>query len=121
MRRNACSGSRGPTTVLRAFKRELRADEIDAALLEESAREVLGREVGLDDTAVRQALDPRPFVVAHDVPGGPAPDRVREAIQHARGRLADNVRAEASAARERIAQAHQDLDELVERRRKAVV
>jgi argininosuccinate lyase len=107
--------------VLRAFKRELRADEIDAALLEESAREVLGHELGLDDAAVRQALDPRPFVVAHDVPGGPAPERVREAIHSARARLAENVRAEATAARERIAQAHQDLDELVERRRKAVV
>jgi argininosuccinate lyase len=107
--------------VLRAFKRGLRADQIDAALVEESAREVLGRELGLDDAAVRQALDPRAFVAAHDMPGGPAPERVRAAIAGARGRLGNDVRGEADAVRTRIARAHHDLDELVERRRKAVV
>jgi hypothetical protein len=84
-------------TISRERLEKPRADEIDAALLEASARDVLGHEIGLDDAAVRQALDPRPFVVAHEVPGRPAPDRVREAIQHARGRLAESVRAEVEA------------------------
>jgi len=107
--------------VLRAFKRGLRADQIDAALVEESAQDILGRRLGLDDATVRAALDPRAFVAAHDTRGGPAPEQVREAIAASRGRLAERVRGEADGIRARIAQAHEDLNELVERRRKAVV
>lgn len=106
--------------VLRAFKRGLRADRIDAALVEESAEEVLGRRLGLDDATVRQALDPRAFVAAHDVPGGPAPERVRAAVGASRRRVT-GVRAETDALRARMERAHQDLDELVQRRRKTVV
>jgi len=105
--------------VLRAFKRGLRADQIDSALVEESAQEVLGRRLGLDDATVRQALDPRAFVAAHDVPGGPAPERVRAAVRSSGQRVAE-VRAKAGAIRARMEQAHHDLDELVERRRKTV-
>ena len=66
--------------VLRAFRHGRGARDVDAALVNESARELIGRELDLDDAGVRAALDPTAFVEAHDLPGGPAPRVVREAI-----------------------------------------
>jgi hypothetical protein len=65
-------------------------------------------------------MDPRGFVEAHAVPGGPAPARVREAIAAARERLAAR-REEVAGARERIGAARARLDEMIENRRQAVV
>lgn len=96
--------------VLRAFKRGKLATEIDASMVDESAAEVVGHALDLDDEAVRDALDPTAFVAAHDVPGGPAPDVVRGAVQGARAVLEEDVRfvEESRAALER---AGRDLDE----------
>ena len=76
--------------VLRAFKQGKAATEADAALVNESAREVVGRELDIDDDLVRNSLDPTAFVRAHNVPGGPAPIRVHEALGNARAILADH-------------------------------
>ena len=95
--------------VLRAFKQGKGAREVDAALVEESAREVIGRELGIDEAAVRAALDPMAFVAAHDGPGGPARTVVRPAIAAAQarvGRLAERVAGE----RARLATARDALD-----------
>lgn len=73
--------------VLRAFKQGKAATEIDALLVNEAAREVIGRELDIDDATVRNSLDPTAFVRAHDVPGGPAPEAVHYAIQEARTTL----------------------------------
>ena len=96
--------------VLRAFKNGKLATEIDASMLDESAAEVVGHALDLDDEDVRSALDPTAFVAAHDVPGGPAPEVVRGAIQGARAVLEEDVRfvEESRAALER---AGRDLDE----------
>src|SRR3712207_1503222 len=76
--------------VLRAFKQGKAATEVDAALVNESAREVIGRELDIDDETVRASLDPAAFVRAHDVPGGPAPEAVHHAIQEAHTTLASH-------------------------------
>lgn len=83
--------------VLRAFRQGRGARDVDAALVNESAREVIGRELPIGDDDVRAALDPTAFVEAHDGPGGPAPRIVRAAIAGARDRLRDQ--SEAVAAR----------------------
>lgn len=108
--------------VLRAHKRGLGGRDVDLALLQESAREVLGHELdGVGEEHVRSALDPRGFVAAHDVPGGPAPERVREAIAAARERLEREGRAPVAEAREALAAARRELDDLVKQRRQAGV
>ena len=108
--------------VLRASKRGLAGRDVDLALVDESAREILGHGLdGVDEEAVRTAMDPRGFIEAHDVPGGPAPARVREAIGSARERLEAHGRTPVREARERRAAARRALDELCTQRRKAVV
>lgn len=108
--------------VLRASKAGRGAREVDAASVQASAREIVGHDIaGLDDATVRLALDPQGFVAAHDAPGGPAPEVVEAAIAAARDRLASRVRGPVNSARQRIAGAHADLDELVKRRRQPVV
>jgi argininosuccinate lyase len=108
--------------VLRASKRGLSGRDVDLALVDESAREVLGHGLdGVDEEAVRTAMDPRGFIEAHDVPGGPAPVRVREAIAASRERLEAHGRTPVREARERRAAARRELDELCTQRRKAVV
>ena len=105
--------------VLRADRQGKDAREVDLALLNESAREVIGHDLDLDEEAVRRALDPVGFVEAHAVPGGPAPARVREAVAEARTRLADRARSLAEA-RERIARAGDELAARVAERRAPV-
>jgi argininosuccinate lyase len=108
--------------VLRASKAGRGGRDVDLALVNEAARAIVGHELdGVDEEAVRRALDPRGFVEAHDVPGGPAPARVREAIAAARERLDGHLRGRVRDARERLAAAHRELDDLVKQRRQAVV
>ncbi|MDQ3911961.1 MAG: argininosuccinate lyase [Actinomycetota bacterium] len=77
--------------VLRAYKQGKHATDVDAALVNEAAREVTGHDLSIDDTTVRAALDPRMFVEAHDVPGGPAPQAMTQAIKKARTRLEEHA------------------------------
>ncbi len=98
--------------VLRAFKAGRGAPEIDAALLNESAREVAGRELELDDEAVRAALDPAAFVAAHDVPGGPAPAALSASFERARSALEAHLRR-AATARTALAEARGELERRV--------
>ncbi len=65
--------------VGRAVARSIRRGdgEFDASSLEEAAREVLGRRLGLDEKAVKRALSPRRAVEARKVLGGPSPPMVR--------------------------------------------
>jgi len=108
--------------VLRAFKQGKGARDVDAALVNESAREIVGRDLdGVDDAVVRAALEPRAFVDAHDLPGGPAPGAVHGAVAAARERLAGRARGQTAQARHRLEQAHAGLDELMKQRRKVVV
>jgi argininosuccinate lyase len=99
--------------VLRAFKQGKRATDVNAALVNESAREVIGRDLEIDDAAVRRALDPHGFVQAHDVPGGPAPEVLREALARARARL-EADREQVAATRRGLAEASAELRRRVE-------
>lgn len=74
--------------VLLATNRDLQPGDIGAGLLDEAARDVLGRDAGLDDSQVREALDPAGFVAAHQVQGGPAPEPMRHALAGAHQQVA---------------------------------
>jgi argininosuccinate lyase len=105
--------------VLRASKQGRSGADVDLDLVNESARAVLGHDLdSIDEAAVRRAMDPRGFVEAHAVEGGPAPDRVREGVAAARTRLSGE---RVSAARGRIRAAHEELDQKCKQRRQLVV
>lgn len=99
--------------VLRAYKQGKAATDIDAVFVNASARETVNRELDIDDAFVREALDPTAFVRAHDLPGGPAPETVRQAIQAARERLEEESHR-TREARETLERANADLTTRVE-------
>jgi argininosuccinate lyase len=73
--------------VLRALKQGKNATEVDAALVNVSARDITGHELDLDDAIIHKALHPATFVQAHQVTGGPAAEPMRKAIADGRKRL----------------------------------
>jgi len=78
--------------------------DITVATVENAARRVLGREIGIDEVTLRAALDPRAFVQARAVPGGPAPAAMRRSLDaissqlHADRRWIDGARERIAAA-----------------------
>lgn len=106
--------------ALRAFKRGLRADQVDAALLDESAQAIVGHKLGLNGAEIRRMLDPEAFVAAHDISGGPAPQALRAAIASSRERLAQCLRAEVGEGPQADLEASQELEEVSVRRRTTV-
>ncbi len=94
--------------VLRAFKQNKTASDIDAALVNESAKDIVGHELDIDDATVRDSLDPKAFVEAHDVTGGPAPRAMRSALQNARAVLSEHEER-TTAARQAINRARDEL------------
>ncbi len=61
--------------------------DVTAALLERAAQEVLGHELGVTDDFVHRALDPRAFVDARTIPGGPARAAMQPFLERARETL----------------------------------
>lgn len=87
--------------VLRAINRDLTASEVGRDLVNESAEEIVGERLDIDDEFVQSALDPEAFVEVHDVPGGPAPNEVRRRIQDQRATL-DEHRVRVNDRREAL-------------------
>ncbi|MCT2582017.1 argininosuccinate lyase [Actinophytocola gossypii] len=98
--------------VLLATTRNIQPSDVGATLLNEAMRDVLGHDGTLTDEQVRGALDPRGFVAAHRVPGGPAPEPVRNALAGARAAVAEH-RAWLDRARSGLDRAHDRLGERV--------
>jgi argininosuccinate lyase len=76
--------------------------DVNAELLERAALEVTGALLGVDDAFVQSALDPRAFVDARTIPGGPAKTAMMPFLARAReAMLEDNTwhRAENSRLR----------------------
>jgi argininosuccinate lyase len=66
------------------------ASELDFERVQAAARRVIGRELGLTETEVEAALDPRNFVNVRSIPGGPAPAETRRAAAAEREREVDD-------------------------------
>jgi argininosuccinate lyase len=73
----------------------LRGSDIDGALLDSSATEIIGRPLGLTDRDLSAALDPWQIVVGRTTLGGAAPDeviRMAEQVAAQARELADEAR-----------------------------
>jgi argininosuccinate lyase len=77
-------------TVRLAIARGLEAPQVTPALVDEAARAVVGRPLGLRDEALRAALDPWSFVRRRDLPGGPAPAAMERSLEAQRNALQDD-------------------------------
>ncbi len=85
------------------------SNAISPALVNEVAHGVTGRALGLTEADLVAALDPRFNVEQRRVPGGPAPQAVREVIADGRAALAEK-QAAVSARRMALKAADQELD-----------
>jgi len=99
--------------VLRALNQGLDATEVGADLVNESAEDVVGHALDIDNEFVQDALDPEAFVESHNVPGGPAPREVRRMIQDRRANL-DSDRQRVNEHRESIESARNALGSRVD-------
>jgi argininosuccinate lyase len=75
--------------VAEARSRGIAANEVPLSLLEEKAKQVIGRELGVDERWLRDRLDPEVFVEVTDSRGGTSPTEVRRMIGDRRARLAE--------------------------------
>jgi argininosuccinate lyase len=87
--------------VRAAMDAGLAADGITTEMVDDAAREQLGRPLGLDPEIVRRSLDPVASVAARTLPGGPAPEAVARSVELAQARLEEN-RAALAAKRGRL-------------------
>lgn len=101
--------------VRMAWDAGIPAHQTTGEMLDEAAREVLGEPVGFTTEQVREYLDPRHFVEAHESEGAVSPKRVQEAAGRARERLDearrrhDQRRRSLSAAAERLDAAAEEI------------
>ncbi|MCJ0763316.1 argininosuccinate lyase [Variovorax terrae] len=83
--------------------------DVDTALVDRAAIEHTGQPLGLDPAVIASAMDPAESVRRHQMPGGPAPQRVQEALAlHAEALAADLRWLEAAQAR--VAEAQHRLE-----------
>ena len=94
--------------VRAAMDAGLAADGITTQMVDDAAREQLGRPLGLDPEIVRRSLDPVASVAARTLPGGPAPEAVARSVEAAQARLEEN-RAALAAKRGRLQTARETL------------
>ena len=96
-----------------AEERGLVPGDVTTELLDEAAVEYQGEPVGLSGDAIRQALDPRHFIGARHLYGGPAPETLRRGVDELRASLERDEAALESAA-ERVASAQRTLETAVD-------
>ena len=73
-----------------AYRDGISPSQVTAAHLERAALETLGRELGVNDEFVTLALDPRAFVDARTLPGGPARAAMQPFLERARETLLED-------------------------------
>jgi argininosuccinate lyase len=66
-----------------AAGRGLDAADFTPSMVADAARGIAARPLALDAAALAAALDPRAFVRARTIPGGPAPTAMRRALDEA--------------------------------------
>ncbi|HZU07018.1 MAG TPA: argininosuccinate lyase [Chloroflexota bacterium] len=94
-------------------ERGLTPADLTPALLDEAAVEYFGRPVGLGAESIRRALDPKHFVEARTLLGGPAPDEVARQGQALGAALAADQRWLAER-RQALAAAAAALEEAID-------
>lgn len=95
-----------------ALERRVRPDEIDSALLDNAAREIIGRDLAISTDRIRTALDPRANVLAKTATGGPAPSEVLRMATEAQRHLSEGLTRQ-GARKEGLADASRRLAQAV--------
>lgn len=97
--------------VKEAMQAGLRADQISLELVNQAAKEVIGKSLLLTEEELRLALDPVHFVQIRKLPGGPNADEIRRVITARRNELQAES-AWLQQARQACADAMQQLDQI---------
>jgi len=87
--------------------------DVTSQLVDEAAIEYMGTPLGLDEAVVRQALDPMACVMARQLTGGPAPDRVEHDIARAKAQILDDETT-LKRMHARLADAERGLEDAVD-------
>ncbi|BEP58836.1 argininosuccinate lyase [Variovorax sp. V35] len=87
--------------------------DLSGAMLDQAALETTGLELGFDDQAVRDALDPRRFVETRVTDGSVAPQQVERLLVHAQAEL-EADRGWMERTRVRLARAQNQLNRAVD-------
>jgi argininosuccinate lyase len=95
--------------VRTAAERGLRGVDISPELLDEAARAVIERPLGLAASGLEEVLDPRAIVASRTLPGGAAPGTVRSMAASCK----DDAAALGAAARDRLGRYRSAEEELV--------
>jgi argininosuccinate lyase len=96
-----------------AYKRGFGYDQVTVALVNKAALEKLGKTLELNEASIKKALDPRAFVEARKLPGGPA----REAMLPFLSRAQATLEADESwrrAALHRLRAARDELEHSIQ-------
>jgi argininosuccinate lyase len=96
-----------------AYKRGLGHEQVNAALVNEAALDRLGKSLELDEASIIKALDPKAFVAARKLPGGPA----REAMLPFLSKAQTQLEADESwrrAALNRLRSAREELEHAIQ-------
>ncbi len=93
------------SAVRRAASEGLRGADLTGEMLDEAARECVGRPLGLAERDLTEVLDPRAIVLTRVAPGGAAPGVVRQMASEVRAEVG-RVRAEA----DRRSAAHREAE-----------
>lgn len=64
-----------------ALDQNLKPEQITTAFLDQIAQELTGEDLDLDEKFIQKALDPLENVKSRQVPGGPSPEQVEEAVK----------------------------------------
>ncbi len=87
--------------------------EVDSAFVDRAAQVILGKPLHMDEEVIRKAMDPTHSVLAHKMPGGPAPERMREELTIHSGKLEDDI-AWVARCRENLRQASGQLESAID-------
>jgi argininosuccinate lyase len=96
-----------------AYQRGLGFEQVNAALVNEAALDRLGKTLELSEASVRLALDPRAFVEARKLPGGPAREAMLPFLSRAQGRLEEDESWRRAALR-RLRAARDELEHAIQ-------
>ncbi len=94
--------------------RGLSQTAVTSALVDEAAREYMGKSLALPEESIRRALDPLECVKARTLTGGPAPERVEEDIARAREEFA-NDQGTLDTLSERLAESAHRLEQAIDK------
>ena len=96
------------------IERGIKPEEVPLALVQEASRQYNGEELPLTQEQIRAAMDPAESVKHHDMPGGPAPQRVAEELAlHRENLKKDEMWLTERQERER--QAARQMEEAIDR------